>query len=75
MTLLDNVLRPYLGQFVVVFLDNILVYNKTCKKHKKHLCLVFELLKQHSLFAKESECVFFAEEIQYLGHIIYVKGM
>ena len=75
MTLMDTVLRPYLGKFIVVFLDDIFVYSKTCKEHKEHLRLVFELLRQHSLFAKESKCVFFAEEIQYLGHIISAKGM
>ena len=75
MTLMDTVLRPYLRKFVVVFLDDILVYSKTRKEHKEHLCSVFELLRQHLLFAKESKCVFFAEEIQYLGHIISAKGM
>ena len=63
MTLMDTVLHPYLGKFVVVFLDDILVYSKTRKEHKEHLCSVFKLLRQHSLFAKESKCVFFAEEI------------
>ena len=63
MTLMDTVLHPYLGKFVVVFLDDILVYSKTHKEHKEHLRSVFELLRQHFLFAKESKCVFFAEEI------------
>ena len=63
MMLMDTVLHPYLGKFVVVFLDDILVYSKTRKKHKEHLRSVFELLRQHSLFVKESKCVFFAEEI------------
>ena len=45
MTLMDTVLRPYLGEFVVVFLDDILVYSKTRKEHTEHLCLVFELLQ------------------------------
>ena len=63
MTLMDTGLHPYLGKFVVVFPNNILVYSKTGKKHKKHLRSVFELLRQHSLFVKESKCVFFAKEI------------
>ena len=75
MTLMDSVLCTYLGKFVVLFLEDILVYSKTRKEHKEHLRSVFELLRQHSLFAKESKCVFFAEEIQYLGHIIFAKGM
>ena len=75
MMLMDTVLRPYLGKFVVVFLYDILVYSKTRKEHKEHLRLVFELLRQHLLFAKKSKCEFFAEEIQYLGHIISAAGM
>ena len=75
MTLMDTVLHPYLEKFIVVFLDDILMYSKSCKEHKEHLRLVFELLQQHLLFAKESKCIFFAEEIQYLGHIISAKGM
>ena len=63
MMLMDTVLRPYLGKFVVVFLDDILVYNKTCKEHTEHLRSVFTLLRQHLLFVKERKCVFFSEEI------------
>ena len=75
MMLMDTVLCPYFGKFVVVFLDDILVYSRTHKEHKGHLHLVLELLRQHWLFAKESKCVFFAKEIQYVGHIISAKGM
>ena len=75
MMLMNIVLRPYLEKFVVVLLDDILVYNKTCKEHSQHLRSVFELLHQHLLFAKESKCVFFAKEIQYLGNIIFAKEM
>ena len=76
MTLMDTMLRPYLGEFIVFFLDDILMYSKTYKEHTKHLHSVFELLRQHLLFAKERKCVFFVdEEIQYLGHIISAKGI
>ena len=75
MTLMDIVLHLYLGKIVLVFLDDILMYSKTHKEHKEHLRLMFELLRQHSLFVKERKCVFFAEKIQYLGHIISTKGM
>ena len=63
MMLMDTILCPYLGKFIIVFLDDKLVYNKTRKEYKEHLHLVFELLRQHSLFVKESKCVFFVEEI------------
>ena len=75
MTLMDTVLHPYLGKFVVVFLDNIHMDSKSCKEHKEHLCLVFELCRQHLLFAKEIQCVLFAKEIQYLGHIMTASRM
>ena len=58
MTLMDSVLRPYLGKFVIVFLDDILIYSKTEKDHLEHLRLVFDLLREHKLYAKESKCEF-----------------
>ena len=67
MKLMNNVLRPYLGKFVVVFLDDILIYSRT---REEHLRKVFQLLRENSLYAKESKCEFFAEEVKYLGHII-----
>ncbi|MCO5555968.1 hypothetical protein L7F22_009512 [Adiantum nelumboides] len=75
MTLMDNILRPYLRKFVVVFLDDILVYSKTQREHSGHLRKVFELLRQHKLFAKKRKCEFFEKEIHYLGHIISTHGI
>ena len=59
MTLMDSVLRPYLGKFVVVFLDDILIYSKTESEHLEHLRLVFDKLREHALYAKQSKCEFF----------------
>ena len=70
MTLMDGVLRPYLGKFVVVFLDDILIFNKTEEEHIEHLRLVFEKLRTQALYAKQSKCDFFKNEIHYLGHVI-----
>ena len=64
MTLMDSVLRPYLEKFIVVFLDDILINSKTKKTHIEHLRKVFQLLRSHSLFAKESKCEFFALFLQ-----------
>ena len=75
MTLMDRVLRPYLGNFVVVFLDNILVYSRCEEENLEHLRLVFELLQAHKLYVKESKCEFFKEQVHYLGHIIPNKGI
>ena len=75
MTLMDSVLCPYLGKFVVVFLDDILIYSRSEEEHREHLCKVFDLLRDHKLYAKESKCEFFKTEIHYLGHIITNEGI
>ena len=75
MTQMDSTLRPYLGKFVVVFLDDILVYSRSKEEHWEHLCKVFDLLRVHTLFAKESKCEFFKTEVHYLGHIISHEGI
>ena len=75
MTLMDTVLRPFLGKFVVVFLDDILVYSRSKEEYLNHLRQVFEVLQEHQLYAKDSKCEFFKTEIHYLGHIISNKGI
>lgn len=75
MTLMDSALRPYLGKVVVVFLDDILIFNKIKEEHLEHLRLVFEKLQTHSLYAKQSKCDFFKNEIHYLGHVISYAGV
>ena len=75
MTLMDSVLRPYLGKFVVVFLDDILIYSRSKEEHCEHLRMVFDLLREHKLYAKESKCEFFKTEIHYLGHIVTANGV
>ncbi|MCO5559561.1 hypothetical protein L7F22_013162 [Adiantum nelumboides] len=70
MTLMDSVLRPYLGKFTVVFLDDILIYSKIEDEHIEHLQLVFEQLQTHALYPKPNKCDFFQTEIHYLGHVI-----
>ena len=66
MKLMNNVLRSYLGKFVVVFLDDILIYSRTREEHLEHLRKVFQLLRENSLYAKESKCEFSAKEVKYL---------
>ena len=74
MTLMDSVLQPYLEKFVIVFLDDILIYSAFKEEHLQHLKLVFELICKHALYAKENKCDFFQMEIHYLGHVISADG-
>ena len=58
MDLLHQVFRPYLDKFVVIFIDDILVYSRTEEEHEEHLGIVFQTLKEHKLYAKFSKCEF-----------------
>jgi hypothetical protein len=66
---------PELDKFVVVFIDDILIYSKNEKDHAKHLRIVLTCLREHQLYAKFSNCAFWLEEIQFLGHILSAKGI
>ncbi|GJW65784.1 putative reverse transcriptase domain-containing protein, partial [Tanacetum coccineum] len=70
MDLLNRVCRPYLDKFVIVFIDDILIYSKTREEHVEHLRLVLELLKKEKLYAKFSKCEFWLREVQFLRHVI-----
>ncbi|GKB01240.1 putative reverse transcriptase domain-containing protein [Tanacetum coccineum] len=70
MDLMNRVCRPYLDMFVIVFIDDILIYSKTREEHEEHLGLVLEMLKKKRLYAKFSKCEFWLREVQFLGHVI-----
>ncbi|GKA36695.1 putative reverse transcriptase domain-containing protein [Tanacetum coccineum] len=70
MDLMNRVCRTYLDKFMIVFIDDILIYSKTREEHEAHLGLVLELLKKEKLYAKFSKCEFWLREVQFLGHVI-----
>lgn len=71
---MNSVFKPLLRRCVLVFFDDILVYSPTLTDHWKHLVEVFELMSQHSLYAKLSKCSFVTKRVEYLGHFISEKG-
>ncbi|KAF5456115.1 hypothetical protein F2P56_025626 [Juglans regia] len=73
--LMNQVFKQFLRRFVLVFFDDILVYNRRWKEHLQHLKQVLEVLQQHQLYAKMSKCRFGVEEVDYLGHIISFEGV
>ncbi|XP_074327173.1 uncharacterized protein LOC141665091 [Apium graveolens] len=73
--LMNEVFEEYLRKFVLVFFDDILVYNSNLEEHKHHLKLVFDKLRANSLFVKWSKCEIAKEEVEYLGHVISSKGV
>nr|GEZ53635.1 putative reverse transcriptase domain-containing protein [Tanacetum cinerariifolium] len=73
--LMNRVCRPYLDKFVIVFIDDILIYSKTQEEHVKNLRLVLKLLKKKKLYAKFSNCELWLREVQFLGHVINGNGI
>jgi hypothetical protein len=75
MCLMNDIFINSLDKFVIVFLDDILIYSKSEEEHKHHLRLVLQVLGEHQLYAKLSKCSFYQEQIHYLSHIISEQGI
>ncbi|GKD31664.1 putative reverse transcriptase domain-containing protein [Tanacetum coccineum] len=75
MDLMNRVCKPYLDKFVIVFIDDILIYSKTKEEHEVHLKLVLELLRKEKLYAKFSKCEFWLQDVHFLGHIVNQSGI
>ncbi len=73
--LMNTIFRPYLDQFVVVFIDYILVYSRSAEEHDKHLQIVLQTLREKQLYTKLSNCEFWLKEISFLGHVVSVEGI
>ena len=75
MDLMPRVFQPYLDQFVMVFVDDILIYSKSKEEHKDHLRVVLLILRHHQLYTKFSKCEFWLTEVKFLGHIVSTSGV
>ncbi|GJU87596.1 putative reverse transcriptase domain-containing protein [Tanacetum coccineum] len=73
--LMNRVCKPYLDRFVIVFIDDILIYSKSKKEYEGHLKLILKLLKEEELYAKFSKCEFWLSKVQFLGHVIDSEGI
>ena len=75
MDLMNRVFSDYLDKFVIVFIDEILIYSKSHEEHEQHLKLVLERLRGRKLYAKFSKCQFWLEQVAFLGHAVSKDGV
>ena len=75
MDLMNRIFRPYLDQFVIVFIDDILIYSGSEEEHAELLRIVMQILREHRLYAKLSKCQFWLDSVTFLGHIVSVEGV
>ncbi|KAL0433719.1 UNVERIFIED_CONTAM: Retrovirus-related Pol polyprotein from transposon.6 [Sesamum latifolium] len=75
MALMNRTFQEYLDRFVIVFIDDILVYSKNREEHEQHLRIVLQILKEKELYAKLSKCEFWVNQVVFLGHVISGDGV
>ena len=75
MDLMHRVFQPYLDQFVVVFVDDILIYSKSEEEHEGHLRIVLQVLRDHQLYATFGKCEFWLTKVKFLGHVVSDLGV
>ncbi|GJW56029.1 putative reverse transcriptase domain-containing protein [Tanacetum coccineum] len=75
MDLMNRMCKPYLDKFVILFIDDILIYSRNKEEHANHLRIILELLKKEKLYAKFSKCDFWIRIVQFLGHLIDSQGL
>jgi hypothetical protein len=75
MNLMNKIFMPYLDKFVIVFIDDILIYSKDKEEHAKHLRIALRILQEHQLYAKFSKCEFWLDQVEFLGHVISKEGI
>ena len=72
---MNEIFRPFLCKFILVFFDDILIYSRSLEEHVQHLQMVLEILDKHKLFANMKKCTSAQPQIDYLGHLITVEGV
>ena len=75
MDLMNRIFRPYLDKFVIVFIDDILIYSGSGEEHAEHLRIVLQTLREHRLYAKLSKCQFWLDSVTFLGHSFCRGGL
>ena len=75
MDLMNGVFSPYLDKFVIIFIDDILVYSGSPEEHAEHLQIVLQILRERQLYAKFSKCQFWLDKVAFLGHVISAEGI
>ena len=72
---MNRVFQPYLDWFIVVFVEDILIYSQSEKEHEDHLRIVLQALREHMLYTKFSKCEFWLTEVRFLGHVVSTSGV
>jgi hypothetical protein len=74
-SVMNSILAPFLDRFVLVYLDDILIYSKSVEEHMEHLRIVLTLLREHKFYCKRSKCEFVSKQVEYLGHLLTPQGI
>ena len=74
MNLMNRIFQPYLDQFVIVFIDDILIYSGSKEDHEEHMRVILQIMREHQLYAKLSKCQFWLDSVAFLGHVISAEG-
>lgn len=75
MDLMNRVFKDFLDKFVIVFIDDILVYSRSEEEHEEHLRIILGILRSRQLFAKFSKCQFWLNQVSFLGHVVSADGI
>ena len=75
MDLMNRVFHEYLDRFVIVYIDDILIFSKSMEEHEEHLRIIFQILRENKLYAKFKKCEFWLDQVVFLGHVISEAGI